>query len=67
MATRLSGSSFWTLFTLVLTASPLVGAGARFTHQLEEPRYRRRRIEPVVEPVGVDDRRLPVVDVGQRR
>ena len=45
----------------------LVGADTGFTHQLEKPRYRRCGIEPFVEPVGIDDRRLPVVDVGQRR
>ena len=38
-----------------------------FTHQPEEPWRWRRRIKPVVEQVGVDDRRLPVVDVGELR
>ncbi len=36
-------------------------------HQLEEPGDRRRRIEPVVKPVGVDDHRLSMVDVGKLR
>ena len=45
--------------------APLVGTGTGFTHQLEKSPYRRRRIEPVVEQFGVDDRRLSVVDVGK--
>ncbi len=49
-------------------STPLVGASAGFAHQLEEPRDRRHRIEPVRKPPGVDYHRLSVLDsVSSRR
>ena len=45
--------------------TPFVGSATGFTHQLEAPRHWRRRIEPVGKPVGDNDRRLSMVDVGK--
>ena len=56
----MSGSSFLDAVHPGADSAPLVGVRAGCTHQLEEPRDGRRRIEPVIEPVGVDDRRLPI-------
>ncbi len=47
--------------------APLVRAAVGFTHEFEEPRARRRRIEPVVKSVALDDRRLSMVNVCEPR
>ncbi len=45
----------------------LVGAGMEFPNQLKELLRRRGRIEPISKVVGIDNRRLSLVDVGKRR